>query len=169
MFILKEDNNFNNLNILSKTSKHAFLNKKEGGHSTSELLPNNKKKFYNLQMNVNEEQKQIMKKIRDYYNNKKILMEKKLQDNIVDCNIINLNKRDPSEFINIKFKNSSAKNTFYASSKSRINENRNNLREIAMQINPYLGRTNYRFFSQKNRINNLKNYSSFDNKSNDNF
>ena len=169
--IHKKDNNINNisnLNILPKTSKHSFLNKKEG-NSTSELLPKNKKKFYNLQMNVNEEQKQIMKKIRDYYNNKKIFMEKKLQDNIVDCNIINLNKRDPSEFINIKFKNSSAKNTFYASSKSTINENRNNLREIAMQINPYLGRTNYRFFSQKSRINNLKNYSSFDNKSNDNF
>ena len=60
--INKKDNNFHNINILSKTSKHAFLNKKEGGHSTSELLPNNKKRFYNLQMNVNEEQKQIIKK-----------------------------------------------------------------------------------------------------------
>ena len=168
--IHKKDNNINNisnLNILPKTSKHSFLNKKEG-NSTSELLPKNKKKFYNLQMNVNEEQKQIMKKIRDYYNNKKILMDKKLQDNIVDCNIVNLNKIDPSEFVNIKFKNSSAKSTFYTS-KSTINEKRNNLREIAMQVNPNLGRTNYRFFSQKNRMNNLRNYSSFDNKNNDNF
>ena len=166
--INKKENNLNNLYILSKTTKHSFLNKKVG-HSTNELLSNNKKKIYNLQMNVNEEQKQIMKKIRDYYNNKKILMEKKLQDNIVDCNIINLNKRAPSEFVNIKFKNPSAKSTFFTSSKSTINENRNNLREIAMQINPYLGRTNYSFFSQKNGINNLKNYSSFDNKSHDNF
>ena len=116
-------------------------------------------------MNAKEEQQKIMKKIRDYYNNKKIINKRKLNENIVDCNIINLNMKEPSEIINIKIKNSSAKSTFFESSKSIINENRNNLREIANKINPYLGRTSYKSFSGRSKVNNLKNFIKYENKS----
>ena len=164
-------NNINNLKIFSRTSKNSFLNIKED-NINKENAPT-KKKYFNLQMNVNEEQKQIMKKIRDYYKNKKIIMEKKLHENIVDCNVINLNSvKDPNNIINIKYKNSSAKNTLSTSKNSKLNENRNNLREIAMKISPYFGRTSYKFFSRYDKVENLKNISSFDKRSNsfkDNF
>ena len=159
-----KSNNFNynnNINILPKTSKNSFLNRNED-NLTNELLKN-KKNLYNLE--INEEQKEIMKKIRDYYKHKKIVMEKKLHENIVNCNIVNLNRKDSYDIINIKYKNSSAKNTFYNNSKSKINENRNNLKDISLKLSPYLRRTNYRFFSRKN-ISNSNDYRSFDN---DNF
>ena len=158
-------NNINNINIFSQTSKNSFLSKKEDKDNLIKENPSTKKRYFNLQMNVNEEQKQIMKKIRDYYKNKKIIMEKKLHQNAVDCNIINLNMNDPNDIINIKYKNSSAKSTLFTTKKSKINENRNNLREISLKLNPYFGRTSYRFFGSKEKIDNLKKISSFDKRS----
>ena len=158
-------NNINNINIFSQTSKNSFLSKKEDKDNFIKENPSTKKRYFNLQMNVNEEQKQIMKKIRDYYKNKKIIMEKKLHQNAVDCNIINLNMNDPNDIINIKYKNSSAKSTLFTTKKSKINENRNNLREISLKLNPYFGRTSYRFFGSKEKIDNLKKISSFDKRS----
>ena len=156
----KINNNIkDNINFLSKTSKHSFLNKKEGNTSNEPL--GNKKKYYNLEMNINEEQKQIMKKIRDYYQNKKIIMEKKLHENIVDCNIVNLNRKDSFDIINIKYKNSSAKSSLFNTTKSLMNENRNNLKDISMKLSPYLRRTNYKFFDKRNRMNS-NGYRSFD-------
>ena len=152
----------NNMNIFSKTSNHSFLDKKE--KIITKDYNSSKKKHFDLNMNMNTtlEQKQIMKKIRDYYKNKKIVMAKKLHQNVVDCNIINLNMKDPSDIINITYKNSSAKTSLYSLSKSSINEKRNKLREISMKLSPHFERTSYGLFSRKDKINNLKNYSSFD-------
>ena len=147
------NNIINNLNIFSKSSKYSFIKSNEN-NGTNELS-SSKKKIINL--DVNEEQQQIMKKIRDYYNNKKKLMDKKLNENIVNCNIINLN----SNAVNNN-KNSSAKSPSYT--KSKINKKRNDLREIALKINCQLGRTNYKFYNKKDKINNIKNFSSFENK-----
>ena len=154
-----KDNIKDNINFLSRTSKNSFLNKNEG-NTTNEPL-GNKKKYYNLEMNVIEEQKQIMKKIRDYYQHKKIIMEKKFHENIVDCNIVNLNKKDSFDIINIKYKNSSAKSSIFNTTKSLLNENRNNLKDISMKLSPYLRRTNYKFFDRRNRMNS-NDYRSFD-------
>ena len=154
----------NNLNLFAKTSKHSFLTKNESNFINN--YSSNKNKLTNLQMNVNEEQQQIMKKIREYYNNKKELIEKKMHEKIVDCNVVNLNSEAPSDINNNnRIKYSSAKSILYTTSKSKINENRNILREIALKINPGFGRTNYRFFSRKDRMNNTKSVSSYDNKS----
>ena len=121
----------------------------------------NNKKIFNLKKDVHIEQPELMKKLGYYYNGKKLKIEKKPQDNIVDCNIINLNLIDLSNSTKNNYKNSSARNTFYSSSKSKMKENRNSLREIAS-----LERTNYRFFSTKNKIHNFKNFNSFENKKN---
>ena len=114
-------------------------------------------------MNSQDEQNQIMKQIREYYNIKKLKYEKKSQQNVVDCNVINLNLRDLTDNISNRHKFSSAKNTFYFSPNSKINENRNSLREIFMKLSPSLGRTNFRFYSRKNSLHNRKNFSSYDN------
>ena len=154
----------NNLNLFAKTSKHSFLTKNESNFINN--YSSNKNKLTNLQMNVNEEQQQIMKKIREYYNNKKELIKKKMHEKIVDCNVVNLNSEAPSDINNNnRIKYSSAKSILYTTSNSKINENRNILREIALKINPGFGRTNYRFFSRKDRMNNTKSVSSYDNKS----
>jgi hypothetical protein len=156
---INNNNIKDNINFLSKTSKNSFLNKNEG-NTTNEPLKN-KKKYYNLEMNINEEQKQIMKKIRDYYQHKKIIMEKKLHENIVDCNVVNLNKKESFDIINIKYKNSSAKSSIFNTTKSLLNENRNNLKDISMKLSPFLRRTNYKFFDRRNRMNS-NDYRSFD-------
>ena len=156
---INNNNIKDNINFLSKTSKNSFLNKNEG-NTTNEPLKI-KKKYYNLEMNINEEQKQIMKKIRDYYQHKKIIMEKKLHENIVDCNVVNLNKKESFDIINIKYKNSSAKSSIFNTTKSLLNENRNNLKDISMKLSPFLRRTNYKFFDRRNRMNS-NDYRSFD-------
>ena len=153
--------NINKVNLFCKTSKNSFFNKKNE-ETLIKDYKSNKKKYFELNMNVNEEQKQIMQKIRDYYNNKKNIMGKQIQENIVDCNIINLNMNEPSDIINIKFQHSSAKNSLFSLSKSDINENRKNLREISMKLSPNFRSTNYKLF-RNDKIKNIKN-SSFDNK-----
>ena len=70
--------------------------------------------------------------------------------------------KDPSDIINITYKNSSAKTSLFSLSKSSINEKRNKLREISMKLSPHFERTSYGLFSRQDKINNLKNYSSFD-------
>ena len=157
------NNNLNNLKNFSENNNHIFLNKKEGSSSSNDYQ-SIKKNFFNLQMNINEEQKQIMKKIREYYNNKKMIMEKKFKENAVDCNVINLNSNNISDIINVNYKNPSAKSTFFTSSKSNINENRNNLKKISIQTNTLFRRTSYRHFRKKDNNNNIKCFNSFDNK-----
>ena len=88
-------------------------------------------------------------------------MEKKLHENIVDCNVVNLNKKESFDIINIKYKNSSAKSSIFNTTKSLLNENRNNLKDISMKLSPFLRRTNYKFFDRRNRMNS-NDYRSFD-------
>ena len=100
----------------------------------------------------NKEQTQIMNQIKTYYNNKKELNEQKSQENIVDCNIINLNFE---KALKNKDKNNSAKNTIYITKdikSSKVNSLRNNLSEIGMKIAPVFGRTTYRFYNKKENI-----------------
>jgi hypothetical protein len=145
--------NHNRNNIITKRNEESLLSNQNSSSN---------KKIFSLQMNSQDEQNQIMKQIREYYNIKKLKYEKKSQQNVVDCNVINLNLRDLTDNINNKPKFSSAKSTFYFSPKSKINENRNSLREIALKLSPSFGRTNFRFFSRKNSLN-RKNFSSYDN------
>ena len=151
--IINKINNNNKSNIITKRNEESLLSNQNSSSN---------KKIFSLQMNSQDEQNQIMKQIREYYNIKKLKYEKKSQQNVVDCNVINLNLRDLTDNINNKPKFSSAKSTFYFSPKSKINENRNSLREIAMKLSPSFGRTNFRFFSRKNSLN-RKNFSSYDN------
>ena len=146
--------NHNRNNIITKRNEESFLSNQNSSSN---------KKLFSLQMNSQDEQNQIMKQIREYYNIKKLNYEKKSQQNVVDCNIINLNLRDLTDNINSRRKYSSAKSTFCFSSKSKINENGNSLREIAMKLSPSYGRTNFRFFIRKNSHHNRKNFSSYDN------
>jgi hypothetical protein len=145
------NNIFNNINLFSKTTKHSLI------RNNSNILTNelslSKKRTINLE--VNEEQQKIMKKIRDYYNNKKKLMDKKSHQNIVECNVINLNSNE------IKYKYSSAKNSKY--SKTKINLKRNDLKEISTKIKSQLRRTDYKFFNKNDKLNSIKHFKSFDN------
>ena len=90
----------------------------------------------------NAEQIQIMNNIKAYYNNRKEIYEQKSLENIVDCNIINLNLD----------KKNSEKNNIYTSKESKsskVKTIRNNLSEIGMKITPVFGRTTYSFFNKK--------------------
>lgn len=146
--------NHNRNNIITKRNEDSLLSNQNSSSN---------KKLFSLQMNSQDEQNQIMKQIREYYNIKKLNYEKKSQQNVVDCNVINLNLRDLTDNISNRHKFSSAKNTFYFSPNSKINENRNSLREISMKLSPSFGRTNFRFSSRKNSLHNKKNFSSYDN------
>ena len=166
---LSNDKNYSNNNSISNiinkinNNKNNLILKRNEESLLSNQNSSSNKKLFSLQMSPQDEQNQIMRQIREYYNIKKLKYEKKSQQNVVDCNVINLNLRDLTDNTNVRHKFSSAKNTFYFSPKSNMNENRNSLREIAMKLSPSFGRTNFRFFSRKNSIHNRKNFSSYDN------
>ena len=166
---LSNDKNYSNNNsinnIINKinNNKNNIIPKRNEESLLSNQNSSSNKKLFSLQMSPQDEQNQIMRQIREYYNIKKLKYEKKSQQNVVDCNVINLNLRDLTDNTNVRHKFSSAKSTFYFSPKSNMNENRNSLREIAMKLSPSFGRTNFRFFSRKNSIHNRKNFSSYDN------
>ena len=143
-------------NILSKTCKNSFFNKSYNNTIKDNNSQSNLHSM-KIQMTVNEEQRLIMKKIREYYNNKKDIMQRKINQNVVECNVVNLNEiKDPIENNRIKY--SSAKSTLFNSSKSKskISDCRNNLREMTLKINPYFGKTNCRYYSRKESMNNTK-------------
>ena len=166
---LSNDKNYSNNNSINNdinkinNNKNNIIPKRNEESLLSNQNTSSNKKLFSLQMSPQDEQNQIMRQIREYYNIKKLKYEKKSQQNVVDCNVINLNLRDLTDNTNIRHKFSSAKSTLYFSPKSNINENRNSLREIAMKLSPSFGRTNFRFFSRKNSIHNRKNFSSYDN------
>ena len=166
---LSNDKNYSNNNSISNiinkinNNKNNLILKRNEESLLSNQNSSSNKKLFSLQMSPQDEQNQIMRQIREYYNIKKLKYEKKSQQNVVDCNVINLNLRDLTDNNNVRHKFSSAKNTFHFSPKSNMNENRNSLREIAMKLSPSFGRTNFRFFSRKNSIHNRKNFSSYDN------
>ena len=85
-----------------------------------------------------------MPKISIYYNNKREQVETKINQKIlVDCNLINL-----------KFKNTSKKNLFYSTNRSKANKIAN------------FGKTNSKFFSKRERYTYTRSVNSSDNKNN---
>ena len=133
-----------NRNMISPTKSLSYYIKSE--------KPRAKEEF---RIKINEEQKQVMDDIKSHFNLMKGRQEQKSGENLVDCNVINLqlnyNKKK-------RQKNASAKIL------------KNNLSEIGMKLNPAFGRTNYNFFirnklgdsydnliSGLNQKNNLKN------------
>ena len=98
------------------------------------------KKKFEKKIYKSEEQKNIMNYIKIHYNNIKGKQEQKSQDNMVNCNIINLH---------LDNKNKRKQNNF--SAKKNINKNRNSLGEFGMKLSPAFGRTNYNFYI-KNKI-----------------
>lgn len=112
-------------------------------------------KGYNIKQNFisyNEEQNQIMNEIKTFYNQRKEKYEQKSQENIIDCNIINLHLDKPPKVI--REKNISAKNSRHFSKDSKI---RNNISEIGMKITPAFGRTTYSFYNKKDINVNINN------------
>ena len=97
----------------------------------------------------NEEQLEIMNKIKTFYNNKKEKNEQKSQENVVDCNVINLNLE---KGLQNKKKNSDKNNLHLSKDNNKFpkeNKARNNLSEIGMKITPAFGRTTYSFYNKK--------------------
>ena len=90
------------------------------------------------QNNKNEEQKQIMDNIKYHYNIMKERHEQKSLENLVDCNVINL-QLEKNHNKKRRRKNDSAK--LY----------KNNLSEFGMKLSPAFGRTAYNFFI-KNKL-----------------
>ena len=90
--------NHNRNNIITKRNEDSLLSNQNSSSN---------KKLFSLQMNSQDEQNQIMKQIREYYNIKKLNYEKKSQQNVVDCNVINLNLRDLTDNISNRHKFSS--------------------------------------------------------------
>ena len=100
---------------------------------------------------INEEKKDVMDEIKSHFNFIKEKQEQKSAENLVDCNVINLqlnfNKKK-------KQKNTSAK--YF----------KNNLSEIGMKLSPAFGRTNYDFFIRNKYSDNYENVKSGLNKMN---
>ena len=148
-----ELNNKENTNINLK----AFIPTKSYLTTTKEnVLSASKKTQINLplnSLNINVEQEKIMSKIREYYNNRKKLTEKKSTEKIVDCNIINLNLRNSSKN-NRRSSHSTPRNTFYSSRYSKMNKIAN------------FGNTNYKFFSKRERYSRARSLNSSDNNNN---
>ena len=96
-----------------------------------------KKKLDKKLFSQNEEQKQIMNYIKHHYNIIKEKQEQKSQENVVNCNIINLqlNKKNKR-----KQKNSSA--DIYIDK----NKKKDTLSEFGMKLSPAFGRTSYNFY-----------------------
>ena len=107
-----------NRNMISPTKSLSYYIKSE--------KPQTKNEF-----KVNEEQKQVMDDIKSHFNFMKGRQEQKSGENLVDCNVINLQLNYNK---NKRQKNASAKIL------------KNNLSEIGMKLSPAFGRTNYNFF-----------------------
>ena len=95
-------------------------------------------------MNTNTEQKDIISKIREYYNNKKSEIEDKSNKKIVECNLINLNLIN--SYKNIHRRNNSytfQRNTFYSPNNSKI------------KLESEYMNTNYKFYSKRDNYSGL--------------
>ena len=107
-----------NRNMISPTKSLSYYIKSEKPQTKNEYK-------------VNEEQKQVMDNIESHFNFMKGRQEQKSGENLVDCNVINLQLNYNK---NKRQKNASAKIL------------KNNLSEIGMKLSPAFGRTNYNFF-----------------------
>ena len=99
-----------------------------------------------LKMNINNEHKKIISKIKEYYNNRKKQFETKSNENVVECNLINLNFKSLSKFNRDSSYSSSRKNSY------------SNMNKI---IN--FGRTNYKFFSKRERFTRSRSVNNYEN------
>lgn len=99
-----------------------------------------------LKMNINNEHKKIISKIKEYYNNRKKQFETKSHENVVECNLINLNFKSLSKFNRDSSYSSSRKNSY------------SNMNKI---IN--FGRTNYKFFSKRERFTRSRSLNNYEN------
>ena len=135
---------FSKINIINKINNiynkddNNFCITPKGYHT----LDKNEKRIDYI-IYSNEEQTQIMNEIKTYYNNKKEKNDQKLQEKIVDCNVINLNLNKQT---NNRNSNISAKNKLYLAKDNKL---RNNISEIGMKISPAFGRTTYSFYNKK--------------------
>ena len=138
------DNENNALPILKRLMNKKVVNKMTilSPKKSLDFIQNNvtDKKKFEKKIYKSEEQKNIMNYIKIHYNNIKGKQEQKSQDNMVNCNIINLH---------LDNKNKRKQNNF--SAKKNINKNRNSLGEFGMKLSPAFGRTNYNFYI-KNKI-----------------
>ena len=153
----KEKNNylkFSNLDLIRKMKEHKY-------HI---LTPSNSKSYYNISNNNNKdniiekkpktrnyyllsaEQKQIMDEIKTHFNIIKEKQEQRSLENIVDCNVINL-QLDKRYY-------TSKKRTINTTTKIALNKNRKNMSEIGMKLSPAFGRTTYNFFIKNNKMGN---------------
>ena len=158
----KEKNNylkFSNLDLIRKMKEHKY-------HI---LTPSNSKSYYSISNNNNNnnnnkdniiekkpktrnyyllsaEQKQIMDEIKTHFNIIKEKQEQRSLENIVDCNVINL-QLDKRYY-------TSKKRTINTTTKIALNKNRKNMSEIGMKLSPAFGRTTYNFFIKNNKIGN---------------
>lgn len=118
-------------------------------------IDKNERRYF---LEYNEEQKEIMKKINNCYYCKKDKHEQKSQENIVDCNIININfKKD----LNRRNNKALTRNNLFLSKDSKLtkgNQIRNTISEIGMKIAPAFGRTTYCFYNKKDLIGNSCNF-----------
>ena len=105
-----------------------------------------KNKKIDLKMNINNEHKKIISKIKEYYNNRKKQFETKSNENVVECNLINLNFKSLSKFNRDSSYSSSRKNSY------------SNMNKI---IN--FGRTNYKFFSKRERFSRSRSLNNYEN------
>ena len=151
----KEDINLE-LNNKENINLKAFIPTKSYLTTTKEnVLSASKKTQINLPMNINIEQEKIMSKIREYYNNRKKLTEKKSTEKMVDCNVINLNLRNSSKN-NRHSSHSTPRNTFNSSSYSKMNKITN------------FGSTNYKFYTKREKYSRARSLNSSDNKNTNN-
>ena len=138
------DNENNALPIVKRLMNKKVVNKMIilSPKKSLDFIQNNvtDKKKFEKKIYKSEEQKNIMNYIKIHYNNIKGKQEQKSQDNMVNCNIINLH---------LDNKNKIKQNNF--SAKKNINKNRNSLGEFGMKLSPAFGRTNYNFYI-KNKI-----------------
>ena len=134
---------FSKINIINR----ANIIKNKNNNKVS-ITPRNGLLEKNIKNNTvihNKEQNKIMKEIKTFYNDKKEKNEQKSQENVVSCNIINLNLEKPLVKAN---RNESANNLTNSIDKKIIN----NLSEIGMKVNHAFGRTTYSFYT-KNELN----------------
>ena len=152
---LKVNINQNNIKdsqtYINLKSPNLYFTKRPENNSLS------KKIKVDLKMNINIQQQKIMTKIREYYSNRKIQIEKKSTEKMVDCNVINLNLKNSKN--NRQSSYSSPLSTFYSTTNSNFFSNKNNLREITS-----FGKTIGAFYTRKERYTRSRSLNSYEKK-----
>ena len=149
-----------NINKNNIKDSQTYINLKSPNLCFTKRPENNslsKKIKVDLKMNINIQQQQIMSKIREYYSNRKIQIEKKSTEKMVDCNVINLNLKNSKN--NRQSSYSSPLSTFYSTTNSNFFSNKNNLREITS-----FGKTIGAFYTRKERYTRSRSLNSYEKK-----